>query len=222
MPDIGPLLASGRDCDLFEYGDGLVLRRSRTPRSLAGEAAVMDHVRSHGYPAPAVHEVSEDGRDIVIERVEGPTMGTDLTRRPWTMRRHAATLADLHVHLHTIPPLPGSPAAPGGGDRQLHLDLHPLNVLLSPVGPVVIDWTNARRGESEVDLAYTWLVLGASEVDGPLAMRVVARLLLGESCGRSCPTSTAPPSWPGCGPWPSTGSSTATSSPEKSRRSGAS
>ena len=179
MPDIGPLLASGRDCDIFEYGDGRVLRRSRSPRSLAGEAAVMDHVRLHRYPAPAVHEVSEDGREIVMDRVEGATMGADLARRPWMLRPHAATLADLHDRLHAIPALPGSQPAPGGGDRQIHLDLHPLNVLMSPAGPVVIDWTNASRGQAAVDVASTWIIMGSSEVDGPLTMRVMARALLG-------------------------------------------
>jgi aminoglycoside phosphotransferase (APT) family kinase protein len=162
----GPLLASGRDSDIFEYGDGRVLRRSRTGRSLAGEAAVIQHVRSHGYPAPAVHDVLDDGRDLVLDRVEGPTMVTAMLRRPWTIGRHAALLARLHERLHAIPALDGLRGAPGGGDQQLHLDLHPLNVLLSPTGPVVIDWTNAAKGEPATDIAFTWVIVGASEVDG--------------------------------------------------------
>jgi aminoglycoside phosphotransferase (APT) family kinase protein len=169
----GRLLAAGRDSDIFEYGDGRVLRRSRTSRSLATEAAVMSHVRSHGYPAPAVHDLRDDGRELVIDRVDGPDMATALTRRPWTMWRYAAVLAHLHERLHAIPALEGLPPGPDGGNRQLHLDLHPLNVLLSPTGPVVIDWTNAARGDPETDLAFTWVIIGASEVDGGPVERAV-------------------------------------------------
>jgi aminoglycoside phosphotransferase (APT) family kinase protein len=67
------------------------------------------------------------------------------------------------------------------GRSLLHLDLHPGNVICSPTGPVVIDWTNARRGAAEVDVALTWILMAASEVDdaataGSLPARVRAEL----------------------------------------------
>ena len=34
----GPLLAAGREADIFEYGPGLVLRRSREGYSMASQA----------------------------------------------------------------------------------------------------------------------------------------------------------------------------------------
>jgi aminoglycoside phosphotransferase (APT) family kinase protein len=40
-------------------------------------------------------------------------------------------------------------------------------VILSPSGPFVIDWTNARRGEPALDVALTWVILAT--VGGPLA-----------------------------------------------------
>ena len=52
-------------------------------------------------------------------------------------------LADLHDRLHEIAGPDWLPGMPDGGDRLLHLDLHPLNVIMSPNGPVVIDWPNA-------------------------------------------------------------------------------
>jgi hypothetical protein len=55
----GKLLATGRDCDVFEYGPGLVLRRSRRGRSMSFEARIMDYVGGDGYPVPAVVEMSE-------------------------------------------------------------------------------------------------------------------------------------------------------------------
>lgn len=147
------LLASGRDCDVYDLGDGTVLRRRRDGRVLEREPEVMRHVRQHGYPCPAVVRV--EGADLVIERVEGPTMLTDLFADLTVARAVAGAelLADLHRRLHAIPPPSGNAAS------VIHLDLHPDNVILSPSGPVVIDWTNATGGDPALDLATTWLII---------------------------------------------------------------
>jgi aminoglycoside phosphotransferase (APT) family kinase protein len=159
------LLASGRDSDIFECGDGLVLRRSRTGRSLAGEAQVMEHARRAGFPVPAVEEVSADGTDLVMERIDGPLMLAVIGRRPWELRRQGALLASLHHRLHEIAAPPWLTAAPGpSGDRLVHLDLHPLNVLIGPAGPVLIDWSNAARGDPAADVAVTWMLMATAEV----------------------------------------------------------
>ena len=125
----------------------------------------MEYARAHGYPVPAVEEISDDGTDLVIERLSGPSMGTALTRRPWTMRHHATVLADLHRRLHDIPAPDWLPPAPcGEGDRLLHLDLHPLNVVLTKKGPVVIDWPNAKRGDAPTDVALTWVLMACGGI----------------------------------------------------------
>ena len=115
MMEPGPLLAAGRDADIFEYGPGLVLRRSRASRSLAEEARVMEYVRSQGYPVPAVDEVSSDGTDLVMERIEGIDMGSTMTKRPWTISRQGRTLADLHCQLHELSAPDWLRDAPGAG-----------------------------------------------------------------------------------------------------------
>ena len=125
----------------------------------------MAHARAHGYPVPAVEEISEDGLDLVLERIDGSSMVSALTRRPWTLRKGGAVLAGLHHQLHEIPGPDWLPAAPGApGDRLVHLDLHPLNVMLSAKGPVVIDWPNARRGAPSTDVALTWVLLASGEI----------------------------------------------------------
>jgi aminoglycoside phosphotransferase (APT) family kinase protein len=165
--ELGPLLASGRDSDIFEYGPGLVLRRSRVSRSMALEAQTMEYARSHGYPVPAVESLSDDGFDLVMERLDGVSMLGTLERRPWRLRRCAAELADLHHRLHEIPAPPWLGDAPTGhGDRLLHLDLHPLNVMVTSRGPVVIDWPNAVRGDPPVDVALTWVLMACGSVPG--------------------------------------------------------
>lgn len=152
------LIAAGRASEVFDLGDGRVLRRFKNGGHPGREALVMRHARLHGYPVPEVLDVTTDA--LVLEKVEGPTMWEDAAGRPATVRAHAAALARLHRELHEIDAPDGLPAV-GDGDRLLHLDLHPANVILSPEGPVIVDWTNARRGEPAFDVAVTW-VIGAT------------------------------------------------------------
>jgi aminoglycoside phosphotransferase (APT) family kinase protein len=158
------LIAAGRASEVFDLGDGRVLRRFKDGGDPAREAAVMRHARAHGVPIPRVLEVQEDC--LVLEHVDGPTMLADLRRRPWRAFRHARSLARLHARLHEVP---------FEGNRLVHLDLHPENVLLSQRGPVVIDWTNARGGDPALDVALTWVI--CSTAAGP-AGRAFAQLFL--------------------------------------------
>jgi aminoglycoside phosphotransferase (APT) family kinase protein len=54
------------------------------------------------------------------------------------------------------------------------MDLHPLNVILSPKGPVVIDWTGACLGDPLVDVGIAWVLMSAGQIPGN---PMVARLL---------------------------------------------
>ena len=172
----GPLLASGRDSEIFEYGPGLVLRRSRKRRSMEKETKVMGYAAQHGYPVPRVEEISADGSELVMERIDGPTMYEVLSRQPWTLWRQAAALATLHGRLHEIPGPEWLDPFLAGGNCLVHLDLHPLNVILSPKGPVVIDWSNAARGAGPADVALIWLVMSAAEIPAGRGHAVVGRV----------------------------------------------
>jgi aminoglycoside phosphotransferase (APT) family kinase protein len=182
-PAAGRLLASGRDCDIFGYAPGLVLRRSRHGRMLDREARVMEYARRHGYPVPAIKRVSGDGTELVMERIDGPSMVGAIERRPWTVRQLGTQLAALHRRLHDIPAPDFVPAFPlGDGDRLLHLDLHPLNVIIGPAGPVVIDWAGAASGDPALDVGIAWLLMAAGEVPAavwkrPLTAWARARLV---------------------------------------------
>jgi aminoglycoside phosphotransferase (APT) family kinase protein len=169
------LLASGRDCDVFDIGDGLVLRRAKTGRSLENEARVMRWVGEQGYPVPRVDRA--EGPDLVMERVDGPTMVRDLRAHPWRARSHARVLAGLHARLHELAAPEWLQPAEVPGDAVIHRDFHPLNVILSPGGPVVIDWPNAARGSPAADVAQSWIIMATSEVDEPLPVRLLVGLL---------------------------------------------
>jgi aminoglycoside phosphotransferase (APT) family kinase protein len=170
MAEAGPgrLIAGGRSADVYEAGDGRVLRRYRDGRPadrVVREAEVMAHARAHGVPVPEVFDVA--GCDIVMERADGPTMLTVLGRRPLAFRRQARLLARLHAVVHAVPALEWLPAPFGDGDGApvlLHRDLHPQNVILTADGPRIIDWEGAARGPAVADVAMTWVIVGFSSV----------------------------------------------------------
>ncbi|HSM67581.1 MAG TPA: phosphotransferase [Ilumatobacteraceae bacterium] len=171
----GELIGTGRDCDVFEAGPGRVLRRNRAGESTEAEARLMRHLADHGYPVPTVFEA--DGPDIVMERLDGPTMLDRLASRPWTMARHARTLADLVRRLGDVPVPGGLRVIERSGEVVVHLDLHPDNVVLSDRGPIVIDWTNAAAGPRGLDAANTWLTLAAGTPPGSILRRWLAAAL---------------------------------------------
>ncbi len=80
----GEPIATGRDADVYAIGEGRVLRRYRHLGPTDRERRVMAHARAHGYPVPRVYQWTS--ADMVMDRLDGPSM-----------------LADLHRRLHAIP-----------------------------------------------------------------------------------------------------------------------
>jgi aminoglycoside phosphotransferase (APT) family kinase protein len=167
----GPLLGAGRAADVFDIGNGRVLRRYRTSIDAGPEAEMMRHLDEAGFPVPKVY--GTDGPDLVMERLDGRDMLAELGRKPWLAGRHGRLLARLHNRLHQIHAPDGWPGTLGSGHAVQHLDLHPGNVMLTSRGPVVIDWTNARAGAAGADVAMAYLIMASSEVDNvPAPVRV--------------------------------------------------
>ena len=171
--DAGPIIGRGRDAEVREFGPGRVIRTTRDGRDQSEQFAVMRHVHANGFPVPAVYE-HPDRSAIVMDRVEGPTMLDIATRRPWRLRRNARVLADLHNRLAAIDAPPQLTKRAGNGDKLVHLDLHPDNVIMSADGPMVIDWTNAARGSPELDAALTIVILRTA----PAPMGMVGRTVV--------------------------------------------
>lgn len=151
------------------------------------EAYLAGIVHAGGVRTPAVIDVVEvDGRHgVLFERVEGPTMLAALQTRPYQTAAFARTLAELQaeMHSHTNPNLPSQrerlrrsiaavermpeevrPAVLAAlnqlpdGNAFCHGDFHPGNVILTPDGPVIIDWVDVTRGNPLADVARTSLL----------------------------------------------------------------
>ena len=121
---------------------------------------------------PVVHAV--EGADLVLERLDGPTMSTALETGQLDVPSAAVMLADLHASLHALPARPGCDPQ----DRVLHLDLHPDNVMLEARGPVVIDWCNSSDGPADLDIAMTALILAQVAADDADARAPLAHALM--------------------------------------------
>jgi aminoglycoside phosphotransferase (APT) family kinase protein len=139
-------------------------------------------------PRPALLEVVEvQGRiGLVYTRIEGPVMVDIIRKRPWQVFEMMRLLAELQVRVqrcrapglpslserlqHVIGRAPHLDAADKthilqalqmlpGGESVCHFDLHVEQVLLSPEGPVLLDWMNTCQGNPAADAARTFLIL---------------------------------------------------------------
>ena len=169
------------------------------------EADVHRAVARTPLPIPRLLDVIEiDGRPgIVYERADGPSMLSQCSTNPWRILDAARQLAELHAEIHRQD---GSPfhslketlAASIGRAETLpsdlrervlqqldrlpdagalcHFDFHPDQVLLTAHGPVIIDWTTARRGHPLADVARTSILFRFSRVAsaGPALRAAVA------------------------------------------------
>lgn len=146
------------------FGTDEVVLRLGSPETIAHELLAAD-AASAVVPVPAVIDTffPADGgawAAALIERVDG-CVAADMTGLSLE-RAHARGLACGR----TQSALWGVTAPPGfrsldGGRNLLHLDLHPLNILLGPDDRVtaVIDWTNAAAGSPDYDRARTATIL---------------------------------------------------------------
>jgi Ser/Thr protein kinase RdoA (MazF antagonist) len=134
-------------------------------------------------------EVTLDGRfGIVLPRLDGPTLLQLSRTGAMTPRQVGAILATLALSVHKTPPPPdvvslhdytaGALRPSGGGlpeaiasgvlplidrlspsDGLCHCDLHPGNVIMTPEGPRLIDWTGAMRAPAAFDLGCSHIIL---------------------------------------------------------------
>ena len=119
-----------------------------------------------------------------MERIDGPLMIDAVSKDPRRLLAGATMLADLHDQLHSMP-APEWLRRLEPGAALLHLDLHPLNVMMDERGPVVIDWSNAHVGEPLTDVASTYVLLLAPDVPVPAGNRSRSSPCAGCSPGAS-------------------------------------
>jgi uncharacterized protein (TIGR02172 family) len=184
-------IAEGRTAEVYEWNNGCVLKLYHDwcpPHWVEHEAKVAHAITSAGIPSPAAGEIVEVNhrRGLIYERVTGISMLQDMNMHPWTIFKHARTLAELQVKInqlsisglwsykeglmHSIQRAPHLDddlrarvlkylATLADGEKVCHGDFHPGNVLLTEKGAVVIDWMTASVGNPWADAARTSMLL---------------------------------------------------------------
>lgn len=170
----GALVGRGRSTEMRTYGDHVV-RINLAGATLTHEAQAMAHVRSAGFPVPETFGQPEPSQ-LVMERIDAPTMLDEITSKPWLVNKHARTLAHLHRRLGDID-APDGWVAVSDGTSVCHLDLGPDNVKMTANGPVVMHWENAARGDPAFDAAVTYTILRTSPSGGGVAARAMVAAL---------------------------------------------
>lgn len=184
-------IATGRTAEIYCWDDQHVLKlyRAWCPPDWADyEARIAGTVYEAGVPCPAVGKIVEVNgrRGLIYEHIEGISMLADMNAHPWTMWKHARTLADLHVKINQRP-IQGLPSYKDrlrydirkvqllgeelqqkvmsmlnglpDGNNLCHGDYHPGNVLITKNGPIVIDWMTACSGSPWADVARSSMIL---------------------------------------------------------------
>jgi thiamine kinase-like enzyme len=127
-----------------------------------------------------------DRHGLVLRKVPGPTLLQALVRSPGDASSLARRFAELHASIHACR-ASGLPEQrvllerliPKASDVEdalkrlallslqaasteavlCHGDFHPMNIILAPDGPVILDWYKASRGDPALDVARTLMVI---------------------------------------------------------------
>lgn len=161
----------------------LRLLRPNQHASAVRERAAMAAMRDAGLPAPGVHAAGEVAGSpvLLLDWLPGETLRHALYNTPWRTWRLGYAFGQMQARIHQIP----APAAVLRPERSwidwaapdpalasrlrahanaeamlLHLDYHPLNVLVQD-GAIsgVVDWTNVNGGDPRADVARTSTIL---------------------------------------------------------------
>lgn len=145
-----------------------------------------------GLKVPSVGNLVEiNGQfGFALERVNGRNLLELNAKKPWSGFRIARQTAELQVDLQKTPSI-NEPSSQHQilrskientdkltnqqrasilssletlpeGDTICHFDFHPMNILMTPSGPAIIDWVDANIGNPLADVASTWVKITAA------------------------------------------------------------
>jgi aminoglycoside phosphotransferase (APT) family kinase protein len=180
-------------------------REGHTLDDAEQQATVLRDAAALGIRVPTVHgvETVDDRHGMILERIDGDDLFEIVASKPWRIISLSNLTARLQAEMNrqtaptTLPPVRESSRrailasdAPQefidaalktldrlpDGDRLLHGDFHPGNIMLGDQDPVIIDWTGAGRGSPEADFARSLLILRLGEPPSnlPLLIRFFA------------------------------------------------
>ncbi len=161
----------------------LRLYRPGRMRAARHEVAMIRAAAAAGVEVPEIHAegVWEDRPAMLLSWCDGRPLMQEMRRRPWNIRELGYRFGQRQAVMHQLDvDVPGVGAhdwitmlgpidetlhagivnASSTSCRLLHLDYHPLNVMVMGrrIG-CILDWTNSSIGDPRADVARTWSIL---------------------------------------------------------------
>jgi hypothetical protein len=156
MSDVEITLLGGNINDVGRVGN--TVRRPTGPHSPAVHGLLL-HLERIGFDgAPRLLGIDDKGREV-LSWIEGETIGPHGPPALDDVRTAAALLREMHTATasfevdHTAPWFSAADD-PGGGDRIVHGDFAPWNLLVGTNRWSIIDWDTARPGRVVWDTSY--------------------------------------------------------------------
>jgi aminoglycoside phosphotransferase (APT) family kinase protein len=187
MEEFGRLLGTGKEAEVFEWGDCVLkLYKAGAPkRSPFREAAILAMVENLDLPAPVVLGIEQVGQrwGVVMTRANGPSFAERIADEPGAViaemvrlqtlihSRDGDQFASLKSRLATnIGRAAGLDEARRGemlhrlaalphGNRLCHGDFHPWNILGRPGETMVVDWLDACQGSPAADVCRSYVLM---------------------------------------------------------------
>jgi hypothetical protein len=189
----------GRVLRLYREGEGIAAPQ---------QARLLELARNCGVRVPREYGTAIVGKrtGFVMERIPGPDLLQELGAKPWRLLQIGGIWGRLQAGVnsrHAPPEVPPAalryrnaierstliPAdlkeaalkqlecAPDG-DRLLHGDFHPANIMRGGDELVIIDWANIMRGPAEADYYRSYMIctLGDLPPGTPALLRLAARI----------------------------------------------
>ena len=175
--------------------------RADQRRVLDRELIALRAAAAAGLPVPRVYAIGcflQERPALLLEWCAGQPLAAAVRARPAAILALGHGFGRLHARLHRVPAPPGLRTTwiEWGGPidaalrqrllahtqrrrpRLLHMDWHPLNVLVDHGRPTaILDWTNAHGGDPRADVARTLSILRLSPPRGGTSDRLARRLL---------------------------------------------
>ena len=150
-------------------GEEVAVKLYRGRGQAEEQASLLEVLRVQGMPVPRTRWLRTGNTfALITEWLPGETLAAALERHPEQAGALGLDLGKTHATLHrvTLPQkaldrMPRLAATTGlAGTQVLHLDYHPLNVLIgSGQVTAILDWENVRLGDARADLARTLSML---------------------------------------------------------------
>ena len=186
----GALIGEGKVAEVFEYGEGRVLKLYRAGQSASDarrELGILDVVEAAGVAAPRAFDLEQiDERwGLVMSYIDGRPFAESMLADRAAAGPYFAAMAQLQARIHAAPGAALAPlkvrlarkveasglsdsvkrrlrdksSALPDGDRLLHGDFHPFNILGSLDSATVVDWLDATCGQPAADVCRSWLLM---------------------------------------------------------------